>query len=474
MRTSEPIQALIPKLLSHIKKFEPTTNINKALIDICNGNLLPYVEAAMKKELNPRAFERSRKRIPPINILKKLQTKLNKVYAEVPTRKAGENSIDNDLLSLYETNWNINDQLTYINELLVINKYAALEPYMTEGEEELRVLDASKFLVYSDSSVNPNEMTVFIKFMGTKVKESKSDTHLVNIASEGSKSAQIREVPLYHAYSDDEFIIFDGDGETHALYANPYGAIPFIYIRTNPNELIPTPDSDNLPMVTLIPQLLTDLNYSVMFGCRSQVVAIDVELDNVEFSPDSMWILNSVPGENKSPSLDTIKSDVDVEKVLELINSQLGLWLDTKGIKSGSIGQATIKNSASGISKLIDESDATAVNRRYKKTFQTTEKKLWKLLPKLHRVWINNGESEQTVDFSQAFKPSTKFIDSKVLPNIKDILEELKLKKELGLFILEEAMAELYPELTPTELELLIAKIDNNEINLILKTDEQE
>ena len=169
MRTSEPIQALIPKLLSHIKKFEPTTNINKALIDICNGNLLPYVEAAMKKELNPRAFERSRKRIPPINILKKLQTKLNKVYAEVPTRKAGENSIDNDLLSLYETNWNINDQLTYINELLVINKYAALEPYMTEGEEELRVLDASKFLVYSDSSVNPNEMTVFIKFMGTHI-----------------------------------------------------------------------------------------------------------------------------------------------------------------------------------------------------------------------------------------------------------------------------------------------------------------
>jgi hypothetical protein len=412
-----------------------------------NGNLLPYIEESMQKELNPRAFDRSKQRIPPINCLTKIITKLSKVYADEPTRSAGENTVDNDIMSEYIDLWDLDANMSYANDLLAINKYCALEPYQSEGEAKLRVLSASNFIVYSDSLSNPNEMTVFIKFMGSMNKDlpldSSGDVHTV-------KSA------LFHAYTDDEFMIFNEHGDILERMDNPFGYIPFIYLRSNANQLIPTPDSDSLPMTTLIPKLMADLNYAVMFGCRSQIVGIDIEMDNVEMSPDSLWILNSVEGENKSPSLDTIKSDVDVEKVLTLINTQLGLWLDSRGIKTSGVGKATVENAASGISKLIDESDASVVNRRYKKIFSAAERKLFKLLPSLHETWVRNGETDLKRLFSSRYSPSIELVDAKVIPNNKEILEEMKIENELGIFSKDKAFRRLNPKATEEEIEALL------------------
>lgn len=460
MNTQKPLQNLVPELIEHIKlHWESHVQYNSNLIDISNGALLPFVEASMKEELNPRAFARSKNRIPPINILKKLQTKLSKVYSEAPTREIGENLIDNTLLGLYIEGWDLNSQLAYANDLLIINKYCALEPFMNEGIPEMRVLSAKDFLVYSDSRVNPNVPTVFIKFMGSIQKDVNEQIDGLLGTTKSSKT-----VAIFHAYSDEQFMIFDEEGDIILLEDNPFKTIPFVYLRSNTNELIPTPDSDNLPMVTLIPKLLADLNYAVMFGCRSQVVAIDVEINNAEFSPDSMWVLNSVPGENKTPSLETIKSDVDVDKVLNLINNEIGLWLDTKGIKSGSVGKATVESAASGISKLIDESDASSVNRIYKKIFLNGEKKLWKLLPDLHNTWIASGESDERVAFSKDFKPNVQLVDAKVIPDNKKILEELKLEDELGLFDKKRALIKLNPEASDEEIQAMLDVLIENDI----------
>lgn len=454
MKTNKPLPSLIPDLVVHIEAHkESHTEYNGKLIDIMNGDLKKHVEDSMKEELNPRAFMRSRGRIPPINVLNKLQTKISKVYADAPERSVQENSVDEELLNEYIEQWDLDSNMQYANDLLVINKYCALEPFQSDGEARMRVLSAKEFITYSDSNVNPTEMTVFIKFMGSTDK-------LIPTDSKKRDQPLSKRVAIFYAYSDEEFIIFDEEGDLIEHTDNPYGKIPFIYLRSNNNELIPTPDSDNLPMTVLIPKLMADLNYAVMFGCRSQVVGIDVEMDNVEWSPDSLWILNSVPGENKNPSLDTIKSDVDVDKVLNLITTQLGLWLDSKGIKTGSIGKATIENAASGISKIIDEADATAVNRKYKKIFKNGEKRLWKLLPTLHDVWISNDQTELSSSFSSDFSPSVELSDMAVVPNNLEILEELKIESELGLMDKKKALERLNPDLGPEEIEALLDELD--------------
>lgn len=457
MKTSQPLRALVPSMIQHIQDHsESHIKYNAALIKISNGSLLPFVEESMKDELNERAFERSKQRIPPVNILNKLQTKLSKVYGETPVRSAGENSVDNEIMDEYVKSWGLDENLQYANDLLVINKYCALEPYQIDGEPRMRVLTAKDFIVFSDSTVNPSEMTVFIKFMGLKEKQIERDVR-------GKKVDSIRQVSMFYAYSEDEFLVFDEEGEVHDERVNPHGKIPFVYIRTSTNELIPTPDSDNLPMATLIPKLMADLNYAVMFGCRSQVVGIDVEMDNIEASPDSMWILNSIQGEGTSPSIDTIKSDVDVDKVLNLINTELSLWLDTKGIKTSGVGKATIENAASGISKLIDESDASAVNRKYKRIFNNAERNLFKLLPDLHDTWIQNGESDMIRGFSTKYDPMTELVDTKIMPDNRQLLEEMQLEKDLGIFDKEKALRRLNPDANDTEIEMMKNSININE-----------
>ena len=460
MKTKKSLSKLVPELINHVAKhYDSHIAYNAKLLDISNGNLLPYVEESMKAELNPRAFERSKQRIPPINILNKLQTKLSKVYAETPLRKCGENKVDNELLSHYEFSANIDEAMAYANDLLVINKYCALEPFTMDGKPRVRVLSAKDFIVFSDSSIAPNEPTVFIKFMGSIKKEVKDKVKGLS----SSKNPQHKEVALYHAYSDDEFIEFDEEGDIYQQLANPYGVIPFVYIRANNNELIPTPDSDNLPMTVLVPKLLADLNYAVMFGCRSQIVGIDVEMDNVEFAPDSLWLLNSTQGEGKQPSLDTIKSDVDVEKVLGLINNELGLFLDSKGIKTSAVGKITVENAASGISKLIDESDSESVNRKFRKVFTGAELALWKLIPTLHEVWVAQDEIELRKAFSSQFDVSTELIETKVIPNRKELLEEMKLEQELGIFNKEDALRRLYPDASDEEINQKLGRNSDNE-----------
>lgn len=464
------LEEKVPLLINYIKNYKPLIDQNSILINISNGDLLRYVQESLKEELNPRAYNISKNRIPPINIIKKLQIKLSKVYGEAPVRNAGDNIKDGELYEKYITDWDLNNNMQYANELLVINKYCALEPYMDDGEAQLRVLSAKDFIVYSDSKVNPNKPTVFIKFMGSITKEEPKTSP--------SSNSQYKEVALFHAYSNDEFIIFDEEGQVYEVLPNPVGVIPFVYIRTNTNELIPTPDSDLLPMSLLIPKLLTDLNYATMFSARSQIVAMDVDIPaNLEFSPDSLWVLNSEAGENKNPSITALKSDVDIDKVIELINTQLGLFLDTRGISTGSIGKATVQNAVSGISKLIDESDASSVNRSLKKNFQVAEKGLFNILPNLHESWIRTNETKDLRVFSSKYNPSTILSDEKIVPNIKEILEELKLMKELGIFTVESALKKLYPDLGTQEIQTLINEINeesDSKLSIIFPEQDKE
>ena len=123
----------------------------------------------------------------------------------------------------------------------------------------------------------------------------------------------------------------------------------------------------------------------------------------------------------------------------------------------------TVENAASGISKMVDESDASAVNRKYRKVFKGAEKALWKLIPTLHEVWVASAEVELRKAFSSQFDVSTELIEQKVLPDRKKLLEEMKLEKELGIFNKEDALKRLYPEASEKEINQKLGKSTENE-----------
>jgi hypothetical protein len=137
------------------------------------------------------------------------------------------------------------------------------------------------------------------------------------------------------------------------------------------------------------------------------------------------------------------------------------MWLNTKGIRAGSIGKLSQENLMSGISKIIDEMDTFEARQKQVTIFQVVEKELWNLiLNHLHPYWMSKGTAPVNLTFSPTASIKTKFAVQ--LPAqtrgqvVKDVNEEYK----AGFTSRKRALAQLNPELNPEQIDELMQEID--------------
>jgi len=93
------------------------------------------------------------------------------------------------------------------------------------------------------------------------------------------------------------------------------------------------------------------------------VYTVDLDQSEISMSPNALWNLKSDEDTDKKPEVNMIKPQGDVEQLVKLAITQLAIWLDTRGIKSGSIGDLTVQNASSGISKMIDSADISEIRK---------------------------------------------------------------------------------------------------------------
>jgi len=442
----------IPAIVEHIKaNFEETVGYQRDLINILEGNLLSYVLQVMKRELSPKAYERSKGRVPAINVLSRLVDKLSQLYIDAPTREvAVKNVVDSELLDVYESSTGVNSRMDFANRLYNTNKRFAIEPYVEDGVPLFRVLAANEFIPFSDHPKDKTKMTVFIKF-----GEIYTDDYMPLEQKLGKST--------FYLYSDDEVIKITGAGEEIEIEDNPdgvnsYGVIPFIYARNSYIDLIPQRDTDTFTMATLIPLIFSDLNYATQFLSHSVFYGIDIDVNNLEMNPDAFWQVSSKNGEGKSPSIGTIKPEVDIDKVLASIKEQLYMWLDSKGIRASGFESA---NTASGIAKVIDEADATSARRKQLNKFIEVEARLWQLVKVMHEVWVRSGEIKERRLFSKDFYVDVNFGSLEPVTDTKKELEEIKLKLDMGLISKRMAVKESNPMLDDEQIDALLKEIED-------------
>lgn len=459
----------VPKILEFIESNEKRVVEAKKKLNIYEGELLPYVESALKAELNPAAFERARKRIAPVNFLPKVVNKLSTLYNNTVIRelKGDESEKNQEIFDLYLDMFNMDESGRTSNQQLNLNKYTAWEIYINnKNEPKLRTLPANQFLVYSDDREDPTNPTTFIKFLGGMLKEEDSIT-------EGEPNS-VKQVAIYKLYTDNEIIVVDSDGEKRNEFmeqnptgVNPYGTIPFIYVRKARHSLLPYEDTSDIPMITLIPLLLTDLNYATQFMSHSIIYAIDAEIGNADGNPDSIWMIKSDESPNgeslSKASIGTIKPEVDIDKVITLIQTQLALWLDSKDLKAQGIGKLEASNLASGISKMIDDADTTQAIRNQIDIYTQAENELFLKLTNIHNVWFDQGLLKGTkldsriineLDVTIIFEEKATFVDE------KERLETIKLKEDSGYTTRRRAVTEANPSLDEKEITQLLVELD--------------
>lgn len=412
------------------------------LVDIYSGNLNKYVRDSLSRELSPSSFEIAKTRIPAINIIEKLTKKLSKVYSENPKRTTAD--IDKDFLDWASNTIDVNGVMSEAETILNLNRSFLLEPYADGDKWSVRVIAPSKFCVYSDDIVNPNKPTHVIKFMGSQSITSGKETTNSNV---------------YWIY--DAFFItkINSRGDILEVIPNDFGVLPFVYVKSNPFVLQPSPDNDSYDNALIAPKLLTDLNYAIRFQSHSLVYGMDLNIEkNITANADSFLNLKSdTSNANAKPSIGVISPTVQASNVIDTVKFQVSQWLDSKGIKVSASGQTGSTDAVSAVSKIVDEADASAIIQSNRLLLIKAEKDLWKLLGKFQSLSKMSGFQKGVSD---SFDVSISFPVQQIVKDPSAIREDVKFQLDNGLTTFKMALQRVHPDLNETEIDALIVEIE--------------
>lgn len=451
-------KALIDRVKNEYAMCKPTLEHNGQAIDIYEGNLLPYVLDDLKSQLTGQSFESARHRVAPVNMLTKITDKLSAIYQPAPVRRLigdGVTDTDNELLSAYIERMDINPVMQQAAAMIALCKACAVEPFVHNGEPQARIVLNDRFFAFSNDASAPNMMT-----------------HFVTVSHEKKMNGGgVRQV--FFVYTAQEFFICDSDGKLRTDImqnlgvtdnGNAFGTIPFTYASASKNRLMPNPDTDILAMTKLIPVLLSDLNYAVMFQSFSIMYSIDADDGGIVRAPNAFWAFKSDPNTEKKPEIGTIKPSVDIDAVIGLIQSELSLWLNSRGIRPGTVGQLDKDSFASGVSKLIDEMDTYEGRQRLCQIMVKVESNFWTLLMHhTHPQWVKAkdlGEGIPAGLFTPGIRVETVFQAQQPMVSRGTLVDEQQKEMQAGFTTRRRALKKLNPQMTDDEIDKLIAEID--------------
>lgn len=434
-----------------VKSYMPYLALNHEFIDIYDNNLGKYIEHDMKAQLSPQSFEQARHRISPINVLPKVIDKLTNIYQTAVLRNVVDGSTsDQETLEWYERTMQVNHQMNSCNELFNLCNASLVYPCVRDGKPALMVIENDCFIAYSDDPMNPTKPT--------------------HIIMRGGQDPNDENVELYWVWSADQFFVSDSRGELRRDQMtrfenpdgyNPIGRLPFVYINSSTRRLMPKQDCDMLKIIKLIPVIFSDLNFAAMFQCFSILYGIDIDDTGIEFAPNAFWKFKSDPTSDKKPELGSIKPQVDYSQVLQLVETQLSIWLGCKGIKASSIGGMDKENFASGISKIIDEMDTYEARQYQVGIYQTAEEELWDLvLNYMHPYWVSQGLLNEVHSWTVGRMVATKFAIQLSMQSRGQIVRDVKEEYAAGFISKRRAVERINPEMNQHEIEELLSEID--------------
>ena len=147
----------------------------------------------------------------------------------------------------------------------------------------------------------------------------------------------------------------------------------------------------------------------------------------------------------------TIKPEADTDKIVQFVTTVFTLWLETKGVRVGSVGSMQGGSASSGIAKIIDELDVWEIRKKSQEWFEKDEQELWNIkLPKIHNYWIKTGMvAPATVPGlmpDRELDIEVEFEAPKPMQSRAEEVADIKAEIDLGTMTMEQAIKRLHPK----------------------------
>jgi hypothetical protein len=446
-------KADIKHILDEMKRESTIEDIrHNALLNRANSGdlhsiLLTHIDEEMKKE---NARREMKARLCPINLIPQLNHKLARAYHFGCTRNV-DSSVAEEVYNEYLAA-GLEQSLIGALSQLVLQRSAFLKFYFHPVEQRVksRVLGAHQFWLLSSSDIEPEIPDTLVEIMPMR--------HVNN-----------RTQQVYRITTAFESITVAADGSAVAEdLANPYGRLPGVYYTSDTSQLRPFPDRDLLSMALLVPTSFTDLNYASKYQAHAMLLLTDFPQDlQIDRNPDAVLMANTDMASQATPSAQVIQPSVAIDAVSANIANQLSLFLESRNVRPGSVGRSD--NQLSGISKIIEEADATAVILKQQQYLEGREKEVFACLRTMHNV-----HASPQIDAKAVL--SISFNEPKPTPDMTTLSAPVLQQLQAGLIDDDFALSQLYPSM-PQEIKdrLLAAKQARQEvIGVGANTDDQD
>jgi hypothetical protein len=420
---------------------------NKTLSDLFEGKIREHVKIRINKEIQDRheQWEMSN-RILEIDIVKRIVKKLARSYRENPIRTLVEGSeSDKQMFDWYMQNTNLKDVFYSMDKNYNNFKESLVQCFfhIKSALPYFKVWSPDQYIAVSDDNQDEANATIFATFYG---KDEKNQTILLCV-------------------SDTETWLQDVKGDIQVNPANEYGineygANPFIYAKNTSSDVMPYPDDSMISVATLIPMLCGDINYAIKYMSYGILYGINIKDDLIRRGPNAFW--NLMPFDENSPippSIGTLKPDIDIKDVFDGIMMQLQLWLNARGISASIFGYGT-SSIQSGVSKMIDEADVSAIIEENQQKYIEMEKELFDFVFHYgHDQWKGNNPEIPQGSFSPDCYVETIFPKPDVIKTRQEVIAEVKEELNSGLLPKKRAIKRLNPNFSDDEIDALLEEI---------------
>ena len=240
----------------------------------------------------------------------------------------------------------------------------------------------------------------------------------------------------YHFTTDDKGQIIGELSPENNL--NPIGILPFINFSHDQDCSFWADGGDDLTDGSvLINVLITDLFSIANQQGWGQPVATGKNLkDKIVIGPHRVMILEHET-DDPTPSFQFVSANPPIADWMRMIEMYTALLLSTNNLSPRNIsGSLDVNNIASGISKLIDESESTESIEESQERFRKKEPLVWDIFKKWYDVYDKSKSlipelaefgTLQSTDVNLIFK------DPKPVVTEDQKLQNIKLRKELGI-----------------------------------------
>lgn len=207
---------------------------------------------------------------------------------------------------------------------------------------------------------------------------------------------------------------------------------------------------------------LTDVSYIQFVQGWGQAVLTGKDLDKaIELGPDNLLKLEH--DGTVEPKFTFASSNPDIQSWLDSIRVDLALLLSTNNLSPRTISaKLDTQNLASGISMLIENAEVLSDQKDTQKKFQDKEPVMWEIIRRWHELYKDSNSLIEAFDRIETFQDSNVsliFHESRAPITTKEKLEELKLKKSLGLISHMGMLKEMYPDMSESQIEQMMDDI---------------